>query len=79
MLNFQWNYEFVNAYLNGISERFYAFMFILLQQNPEDGGGPFETQPATVRGNCQNITNPDNFPLGYFRASEVAEFIYTIQ
>lgn len=63
----------------GVSQRFYEFMFILLQQNPEDGGGPFETQPATVRGNCQNITNPDNFPLGYFRASEVAEFIYTIQ
>ncbi|MBT8394165.1 MAG: DUF4249 domain-containing protein, partial [Bacteroidia bacterium] len=29
----------------GISERFYDFMFILLQQNSESGGGPFETQP----------------------------------
>ncbi|MGS2725861.1 DUF4249 domain-containing protein [Psychroserpens sp. BH13MA-6] len=63
----------------GVSERFYDFMFILLQQNAEEGGGPFETQPATVRGNCINETNPDNFPLGYFRLSEVAELIYTVE
>ena len=54
-------------------------MFILLQQNAADGGGPFETQPATVRGNCINDTNPENFPLGYFRLSEVAELIYTVE
>lgn len=63
----------------GISKRFYEFMFILLQQNSQDGGGPFETQPATIRGNCINQTNPDNFPLGYFRLSEVDELVYTIQ
>lgn len=63
----------------GISQRFYDYMFILLQQNSEEGGGPFETQPATVRGNCVNQTNPENFPLGYFRLSEVDEFIYVIQ
>lgn len=63
----------------GISERFYAYMFIILQQNSEEGGGPFETQPATVRGNCVNQTNPENFPLGYFRLSEVDEFVYTIE
>ena len=63
----------------GISERFYNYMFILLQQNSDANGGPFETQPTTVRGNCVNQTNPDNFPLGYFRLSEVAEIIYTIQ
>ena len=54
-------------------------MFILLQQIEEQGGGPFETQPATVRGNIINQTNPDNFALGYFRLSEVDEFIYTIE
>jgi hypothetical protein len=64
---------------HGVSERFYEFMFILLQQNAADGGGPFETQPATVRGNCINDTNPENFPLGYFRLSEVAELIYTVE
>ncbi|MDY7393751.1 DUF4249 domain-containing protein [Aureibaculum sp. 2210JD6-5] len=63
----------------GTSERFYEFMFILLQQTSEGGGGPFETQPATVRGNCVNTTNKENFPLGYFRLSEVDEFVYVIQ
>lgn len=63
----------------GISERFYEFMFILLQQGSEDGGGPFETQPATVRGNCVNQSNADNYPLGYFRVSEASEFLYTIE
>lgn len=63
----------------GVSEQFYNYMFILLQQNSEEGGGPFETQPATVRGNCINQNNPENFPLGYFRLSEVDEFIYTVQ
>ncbi len=62
----------------GISKEFYNYMFILLQQNSQEGGGPFETQPATVRGNCINQTNPKNFPLGYFRASEVDELIYTV-
>ncbi|MBV7270247.1 DUF4249 domain-containing protein [Winogradskyella luteola] len=63
----------------GISERFYEFMFVLLQQGSEEGGGPFETQPATVRGNCINVTNPDNFPFGYFRLSEVDELVYTVE
>ena len=64
--------------IHGVSERFYDFMFILLQQG-NDAGGPFETQPATVRGNCTNKSNPNNFPFGYFRLSEVDEVIYTVQ
>lgn len=63
----------------GISERYYNFMFILLQQNSNSGGGPFETQPTTVKGNCINTTHPENYALGYFKLSEVAELIYTIQ
>lgn len=63
----------------GISKAFYEYMFILLQQNSEEGGGPFETTPATVRGNCINETNSENFPLGYFRLSEVDEIIYIVE
>ncbi|SDI19621.1 DUF4249 domain-containing protein [Winogradskyella thalassocola] len=63
----------------GISSQFYDFMFILLQQGGDSGGGPFETQPATVRGNCINTTNPDNYPYGYFRLSEVDELIYIVE
>ncbi|MEZ4796416.1 MAG: DUF4249 domain-containing protein [Flavobacteriaceae bacterium] len=63
----------------GISKAFYEYMFILLQQNSEEGGGPFETIPATVRGNCINETNPENFSFGYFRLSEVDEIIYIVE
>lgn len=63
----------------GVSEAYYNFMFILLQQTSDQGGGPFETQPATVRGNIVNETSPDNFPLGYFRVSEVSTLNYTVQ
>ena len=63
----------------GISEQFYEFMNILLQQTDNDSGDPFETQPATVRGNCINKTNPENYPLGYFSLSEVSVFTYIIE
>ena len=64
--------------LYGVSEAYYNFMFILLQQTGS-GGGPFETQPATVRGNIVNETNDTNYPLGYFRISEVSTLNYTVQ
>lgn len=63
----------------GVSKQFYDFMFLLLQQSETSGGGPFEVQPATVRGNCINTTNPNNYPFGYFRASQATEVIYIIE
>jgi len=70
-----------NLYIKnyGISKQFYEFMFLLLQQTSDGGGGPFEVQPATVRGNCINQTNPENFPFGYFRASQATELVYIIE
>ena len=64
---------------SGLSERGYEFLNILLQQTDDDSGDPFETQPATVRGNCINQTNPNNYPLGYFRASETDVFTYIVK
>ena len=64
---------------HGISERTYEFYNILLEQTDENNGDPFETQPATVRGNCINQTNPDNFPLGFFRVSETDVFSYIVE
>lgn len=63
----------------GVSSQFYEFINLLLQQTGDESGGPFETQPASVRGNCINHTNPKNYPLGYFKASEVSFFNYIIQ
>ena len=54
-------------------------MSILLQQIVDAGGGPFQTQPATVRGNCVNQTNHENFPLGYFRLSQAYSMEYQVQ
>jgi|SRR5690554_575366 len=64
-------------HLYGVTEEFHDFMFILLQQT--GGGGPFEAQPATVRGNIINETNRDNYPFGYFRISEVSLFNYKVE
>lgn len=63
----------------GVDKQFYNFMLVLLQQGSDQGGGPFQTQPATVRGNIVNQDDPDNFPLGYFRISEEYSLEYTVQ
>ena len=60
-----------------ISKNEYDYMFLLYDQ--ATGGGPFDAPPATIRGNIENLTNPDNYPLGYFGASEVAEAEMIIQ
>jgi len=44
-------------------------MTILIDQT-EEGGNPFSTTPSTVRGNLYNLTNPEHYPMGYFRLSE---------
>ena len=43
----------------------------------QDGGGPFATAKSTLRGNIQNTTNNNDFPLGYFRVVERDSFIFT--
>lgn len=70
--------DVVRFEIQGISRRFYEYMFILRSQ-AGSGGGPFQTQPTVVRGNVINETNPDNFAFGYFRLSEIDNFDYTIQ
>ncbi len=67
----------VQIRLYGVDEQFSDFMILLFQQN--ESGGPFETQPTTVRGNIINLDNPDNFPFGYFRISNVYRESYTIE
>ena len=63
----------------GITQRTFEYFNLLLQQTDDQSGDPFQTQPATLRGNCINITNPNNYPLGYFRASETDMYIYTVE
>lgn len=65
--------------LHGISERYYNYMNVLLGIAGTNGGSPFQTPPATVRGNIINQTNFDNFALGYFSVSETDQQTYIVQ
>ncbi|RZJ53935.1 MAG: DUF4249 domain-containing protein [Flavobacterium sp.] len=63
----------------GISQRYYNYMNILISMaTGGSGGGPFQSPPATLRGNVVNQTNESNYALGYFRASEVDTIQYTV-
>ncbi|MGV6831168.1 MAG: DUF4249 family protein [bacterium] len=62
---------------DGIDERFFTYMELLLEQT--NGGGLFSNPPATVRGNLINEINPDDFPYGYFRISESFMLNYEVQ
>jgi len=64
--------------LYGISERYMNYMNILIQIS-EGGGGPWSAPPTNVRGNLVNLTNPEDFALGYFRLCEVDRMNYIVQ
>lgn len=64
--------------ISGIDLQALRFFETLLQQTG-GGGGPFDTQPATVRGNIINPVNLDQFPFGYFRVAQVFELNYVSQ
>ncbi len=66
----------VEISLFGISERYYNYITLLIEQY-DSGGDPFSATPARVRGNCINTTNPDNYAHGYFRVTEVDVVSYT--
>lgn len=62
----------------GLSEQFYEYMNVLLGQ-VGSVGGPFQNQPAVVRGNIINETNPENFSYGYFSLSESDQFLFVVE
>ncbi|MBF4491996.1 DUF4249 domain-containing protein [Flavobacterium sp. JLP] len=63
----------------GISKQYYNYMSILVSIAGNNVGGPFQSPPATVKGNIINTTNKANYPLGYFSLSETDLRKYTIQ
>ncbi|MEM6830455.1 MAG: DUF4249 domain-containing protein [Bacteroidota bacterium] len=62
----------------GVSENAYNYYFTLYDQAGKIGA-LIDTPPIPVRGNIRNLTNPDNFPLGYFYASQVDEKAYVVE
>ena len=69
--------DLVDMELYGISKRYYDYMTILINQS--ESGGPFDTTPVPLRGNCINVNNPDSYPYGYFRITEVSKATYLFE
>jgi hypothetical protein len=68
----------VNIKLYGISQRYYNYVSLLVEQY-DSGGDPFAVTPAEIRGNCVNTTNEANYAFGYFRVTEFDQVTYTFQ
>ena len=70
--------DIVDIELYGISKTYYNYIRLLIEQN-DAGGGPFSTTPASLRGNCTNPANPNDYALGYFRLTEVDRTTYIVE
>ncbi len=71
--------DIVNVSHFGISKSYYNYMSVLVSIAGNNGGGPFQSPPATVRGNVVNTTDKTNYPLGYFALSEYDSKEYIIE
>ena len=67
----------VDMELYGISKEYYDYMTILINQS--ESGGPFDTTPVALKGNCINQTNPDTDAYGYFRITQVSKATYVFE
>ena len=67
----------INHY--GISKTYFNYMSVLVSIAGNGGGGPFQSPPATVKGNIINTTQEENFPLGYFSLSEYDSVNYIVK
>ncbi|MUP47031.1 DUF4249 domain-containing protein [Gramella sp. BOM4] len=69
----------IDIFMEGISRDYFEYLFILRSQVGNNGGGPFETMPATVKGNVINQSNREDYPFGYFRLSQADSTSYIIE
>jgi len=69
--------DVINFNMYGISEPYGNYIEILINQI--GGVGLFDTTPVSVKGNCVNLTNPDNYAHGYFRITEFNRVSYTFE
>ncbi len=70
--------DVVHISLYGISEQYYNFIRLLIEQHSSQGD-PFSSTAAQIRGNCINPTNPEAYAFGYFRVTEVDTATYTFE
>ena len=69
----------VTIKLLGIDERYFNYALQIIELSDQNDGDPFQVPPSTARGNIINISNPDNFALGYFNLSEAYRIDFTIE
>ena len=66
--------EFVYIEMTGITEECYNYLNILTSQAGTQNGRPFSSASSIIKGNIINQSNPEKFPLGYYRVSEFDYF-----
>ena len=66
--------EYVNIEISGLTDEGYNYLNILTAQAGAQNGRPFSTASSVIKGNIINQTNPNKYPLGYFRVSEFDYF-----
>jgi hypothetical protein len=69
--------DIIDFTLYGASTQYFNYMDLLI--GITSNGGPFQSPPATLRGNIVNQTNQDNYCLGYFRLCEIVKTQYTVE
>lgn len=69
--------ETVGIEMYAISMAYKNYLEILTSQL--GGVGLFEATPVSLRGNCINETNPENYAHGYFRLTEYNDLTYTFE
>lgn len=65
--------------VQAISNRQWNFMSKLISISGSQGGSPFSTPPATLRGNIINTTNEANYPYGYFNLGATDSRNYLVE
>lgn len=70
--------DVVNYEMHGVSERYYNYMQILVNQLQAEGS-LFSGVPVELKGNCINVNDTKDFTLGYFRLTESVKGTYTVQ
>ena len=70
--------DIVDISLHGVSDQYYNYIRLLIQQSGGPGG-PFSTTPAEIKGNCINISSPEKYAFGYFRLTEVDKRVHTFE
>jgi hypothetical protein len=68
------NDEFVYVEMTGLTEEGFNYLNILTAQAGAQNGRPFSSASSIIKGNIINQSNPEKFPLGYYRVSEFDYF-----